>query len=181
MMTSKPRVLSLATLLLSILALASSGCSATPASGRPDANAKASQVDCPSIYIAPHARLNFSHPLAIAGTYELTVKADGKTENCTMTVSNIGGSVENGPVVSNPTTRAPTTCKAIDVSGITNAGHLAGFKTVGTPARLKLSMKRGETQVLQADLALTYAPTELLGRGCTKTKHASATLKIAGQ
>src|SRR5262245_58248088 len=50
------------------------------------------QVDCPSIYYPPQARLLFERDLVVSGTYALDIEADGKKESCEIALGKVEGS-----------------------------------------------------------------------------------------
>lgn len=137
------------------------------------------EVVCPSIYIPPHATLDLSPAMSQEATYALEVEADGQKESCTLSISGISAAKPMGEVVQGPTTRAEMDCKLIGTAHITNEGYVADFRTAGTPKQLKLTIRRDGAVIHQSDNALTYAPAELHGKGCSKTPHARVTIALS--
>ena len=112
---------------------------------------------CPSIAIQPHASLDVGNALGKAGTYDVTVDADGKTETCTVTLDSVGPAQKDGEVVSSPTTRTSTTCTLVRVGGIGNDGSV-DLSTVGTPASITLKVSLGGTELLNGTANPDYTP-----------------------
>ena len=140
------------------------------------------EVACPSIYIAPHASIRLSEPIAANGTYDLELEVDAETETCRLEVSNMGPGKEtcagNECTAQAPTTRADMTCTKIAVSGITNDGAIPGFKLEGTPKSVAIRFIQDGRVRADETFSLDYAPASLIGEGCPKTEHASATLTL---
>ena len=140
------------------------------------------EVACPSILIAPHASIALSEPIAADGTYDLELEVDGKAEACRLEVSNMGPGQEtcagNECGAQAPTTRADMTCEAIAVSGFTNDGAIPGFTLAGTPKSVAIRFIQDGRVRADETFSLEYAPTSLIGEGCPKTEHASATLTL---
>jgi len=163
-------------LLSSLALLALGACTSSSGTTKPDVADK--PKPCPSIYKAPHAEIDFEPALGQAGTFDVDLTIDGQAQTCQLTVAGIGPSQADGNVVRSPSTRTETTCKGLYVSGIYDNGHLAGLKTEGTPARVALTLKKGNAVMAKGDFTFAYKPTELKGKGCGTTKYANVKLPL---
>ncbi len=138
------------------------------------------EVACPSIYIAPHASIEFSEPLRENGTFTVDLTVDGEPESCPMIITGMGPSEESvdGATMASPSTRVEMTCEKIGISGYKNDGSIPGFKLSGTPKAVSIRLVQDGRVRADQSFDLNYAPASLIGEGCSKTEHASATLAI---
>jgi hypothetical protein len=114
-------------------------------------------VDLPNV---PHLEVRLTPPLSQNGEVQVELEADGARESCTITVEGIGPARDLGGMVAGPTTRTATTCKGLDVRGISNEGHVAILSVGGTPARVTLRVKRGGKLLGEGTFTPSYAPDE---------------------
>jgi hypothetical protein len=140
------------------------------------------EVACPSIYIAPHASITLSEPIAADGAFDVELSIDGQEQTCALTITDMAPSKEECEGASctaqSPSTRADMTCEGIGVSGINNDGSIPGFTLANTPKSVSIRLVQQGRVRAEDTFALEYAPASLIGEGCPKTEHASATLTL---
>lgn len=137
------------------------------------------EVVCPSIFIPPHAFIKLSTPLSEAGRYDLSLDVDGKKEECSLEVSNVGGTKEMGGVVQSPSTQTKMTCTTLSIKGLSSEGYIIGFQSTRDttpPKALSMKISRDGKTLGEGSYTFSYKPTELLGAGCPTTNYAEETL-----
>ncbi|MCC5813740.1 MAG: hypothetical protein JJT78_03215 [Leptospira sp.] len=95
---------------------------------------------CPSIYIAPHAKFQFSKPLSKVGTYQIKIE-EPIQETCTLQLISIEPEKILGDVVESPSTSYEMNCKSLAVGGLTSKGTISGFHSGGIRENWKWEMR----------------------------------------
>ncbi len=139
---------------------------------------KSTEPSCIDLYIAPHATINLKPGFTQNGTYKFEIRSETGFENCYFNISNMGPAMPMGKVVQGPSTRIDSNCKLVSARGITNKGHVNSLKTTGTPATMKINIYKKRASIASSSFSFNYKETELKGRGCPKTKHATADLNL---
>jgi hypothetical protein len=121
---------------------------------------KASAPECPSLPIVPHLEVGLAPPLSQNGEVQIELEADGTRETCAITIEGISPARPVGDMVQGPMTRAATTCKNLEVSGISNEGHVAILSVRGTPAQVTVRVRRGGKLLGEGSFKPGYKPDE---------------------
>jgi hypothetical protein len=95
---------------------------------------------CPSIYIAPHAKFQFSEPLSKVGVYQIKIE-EPIQETCKLQLISIEPERILGNVVESPSTSYEMNCKSLAVGGLTSKGTISGFLSGGIRENWKWEMR----------------------------------------